>query len=261
MKTPLKLSIPNRCHENWSKMTPTEKGRFCSICKKNVYDFTKASDLEIITAFNENENLCGRFKTSQLNRDLLTHQQKRSFWLMTATSVIALLGLGNYTAKAQGGARPIPAGHDVCSSNVNVIAIIKPQMILLNTNQHVSEDSTITIIDPSNSLELLTAEENQICSGSLYNIHQAPLPNMYVKNERTGIVAKTDSIGRFSLSVKKDDVLFCSDNENFDVKNKDFYISDEGIISKKVNISAAVYYVELSIHKKEENELEENTNE
>ncbi len=67
----MKLTIPTPCHENWNRMSPAEQGRFCSVCSKTVKDFTAVPDEEIVDAFSQNsENVCGRFKTSQLNRDL-----------------------------------------------------------------------------------------------------------------------------------------------------------------------------------------------
>ena len=67
----MKITIPKPCHENWEMMTPEEKGRFCSVCSKTVYDFTALSDQELINAFSDQEeNVCGRFNEFQLNRDL-----------------------------------------------------------------------------------------------------------------------------------------------------------------------------------------------
>jgi len=67
----MKLSIPKPCHENWDTMAPDEKGKFCAVCTKTVRDFTAAADDEIIEAFSgTEENTCGNFKASQLNRDL-----------------------------------------------------------------------------------------------------------------------------------------------------------------------------------------------
>lgn len=67
----MKITIPKPCHENWEMMTPEEKGRFCSVCSKTVYDFTALSDQELINAFpDQEENVCGRFNEFQLNRDL-----------------------------------------------------------------------------------------------------------------------------------------------------------------------------------------------
>lgn len=67
----MKITIPKPCHENWEMMAPEEKGRFCSVCSKTVYDFTALSDQELINAFSDQEeNVCGRFNEFQLNRDL-----------------------------------------------------------------------------------------------------------------------------------------------------------------------------------------------
>ena len=64
----LNLSIPKPCHENWDKMLPDEKGKFCQSCAKTVFDFTKSSTDEIASIFEKNkaEKICGRFRTAQL---------------------------------------------------------------------------------------------------------------------------------------------------------------------------------------------------
>jgi len=61
-----KIEIPKPCNENWNKMTPTEKGVFCSSCQKEVLDFTKKSNNELASFLDENKNICGKFKPSQL---------------------------------------------------------------------------------------------------------------------------------------------------------------------------------------------------
>lgn len=64
-----KLTIPEPCTENWNKMTPNENGRFCLSCSKTVVDFTEmlADEVQHFFIQNQNQNICGRFKNSQLN--------------------------------------------------------------------------------------------------------------------------------------------------------------------------------------------------
>ena len=63
----LHIAIPQPCHEDWNKMTPTEQGAFCDVCSKCVVDFTRFSDAELLAYFsNAPKNLCGRFGKKQL---------------------------------------------------------------------------------------------------------------------------------------------------------------------------------------------------
>ncbi len=65
----MKINIPEPCHEDWAKMTPNEKGRFCGNCKKTVVDFTNFSADDIQNYFTKHygQKVCGRFKNQQLN--------------------------------------------------------------------------------------------------------------------------------------------------------------------------------------------------
>lgn len=69
MESKYKISIPKPCHEDWNQMTTDATGKFCNSCAKSVVDFTKMNATEIQNYFIENQgqNVCGRFKTQQLD--------------------------------------------------------------------------------------------------------------------------------------------------------------------------------------------------
>lgn len=88
----MKITIPTPCHENWNGMTPGEKGRFCSVCSKTVRDFTESSDQEVMKAFSRPEdNICGRFNESQLNRNL-QYSSVNSIFVKFAAGVMLTAG-------------------------------------------------------------------------------------------------------------------------------------------------------------------------
>lgn len=101
MSKKVNISIPKPCHENWEAMTPEEQGRFCSVCSKTVIDFTKASDKEIIEHLNKDATTCGRFVSSQLNRDLIVPKEKSSYWILASATLFSFLGIGSQTAYSQ----------------------------------------------------------------------------------------------------------------------------------------------------------------
>lgn len=72
MAKTIELSVPEPCHENWNDMTPTEKGRFCAACQKDVVDFTNMGQAELVAFFRKKTsgNVCGRFYEDQLNNPM-----------------------------------------------------------------------------------------------------------------------------------------------------------------------------------------------
>jgi hypothetical protein len=68
----LLLSIPQPCHEAWDAMTPTDKGKFCASCAKEVIDFSAMTDTQLMGYFAklQTANVCGRVHGDQLNRTL-----------------------------------------------------------------------------------------------------------------------------------------------------------------------------------------------
>jgi len=101
MKKSITIKIPEPCHEDWNKMTPTEKGKFCNNCSKEVYDFTNMSDEALVKHLAENKNLCGRFKKTQLDREVKLARKSRNSFAPYAASVLLPMAILS-TSQLQG---------------------------------------------------------------------------------------------------------------------------------------------------------------
>jgi hypothetical protein len=92
------IKIPNPCHEDWNRMTEREKGRFCSSCSKTVIDMSILTDNEIISNVKSDKDICGRFKSNQLNRDIkpqIPYAFNKTGWTIAASLFIGLSLLGS----------------------------------------------------------------------------------------------------------------------------------------------------------------------
>ncbi len=74
-------------------MSPTDKGRFCSLCSNTVIDFTTLSDSEIIQIVeNTSGKLCGRLAERHLNRVFKPNQHARNSWLYKILASLLIVG-------------------------------------------------------------------------------------------------------------------------------------------------------------------------
>ncbi len=97
----MSIRIPDPCSEDWSKMTPTEKGAFCNKCAKEVIDFRVKTPSEIKSIlqqeFQAGASVCGRIRQSQL--DTLNdsgfnwQSEKQHFQTIWMLSIVAVFGL------------------------------------------------------------------------------------------------------------------------------------------------------------------------
>jgi len=93
MKKSIIIKIPEPCHEDWAKMTATEKGKFCNICTKEVIDLTSKNDEELVKILTKSKDTCGRVKTSQLNREVSLERKSRQSLAPLAASMLLPLTL------------------------------------------------------------------------------------------------------------------------------------------------------------------------
>lgn len=67
MNKDITVSIKNPCSEKFDGFKATKDGGFCDVCQREVIDFTKMTDSEIIAYFQSNQKkTCGKFSESQL---------------------------------------------------------------------------------------------------------------------------------------------------------------------------------------------------
>ncbi len=103
----IQLNIPEPCHQDWQQMTPTEQGRFCNACAKQVVDFSMMTDTQVLNYFlnKKDEKVCGRAYPDQLGRMITKPKEpkKRLFWYWNYITMVFLFFSKTNSAKAQVG--------------------------------------------------------------------------------------------------------------------------------------------------------------
>lgn len=94
------ITLPTPCNEDFSKMTATEKGRFCMKCSTDTYDFRQMNNHEINRIIAENNGqLCGQFyhhQLNELNNEFKTWQ-KSSLKTLQHKFILALIMVFGFT--------------------------------------------------------------------------------------------------------------------------------------------------------------------
>jgi hypothetical protein len=183
---PFQLSIPEPCHQSWQQMTPTEQGRFCKSCAKEVVDFSTMTDKEVLNYFVElkDKNVCGRALPSQLERAITMPAApvKKRFWYLNYMALFFL-----FFSKAS-----------------NTKAQTKGKISIANTN-----------IQPGNllpqSLQIQTAENTslkRIIAGKIMDANGKGIPFATVHVKGSNVKVITDQYGVYSIKVNTErDVL------------------------------------------------------
>jgi len=135
---PIKINIPESCHEDWNAMTHNGCGRFCASCQKTVIDFTIMTDAEILNTLKNATNLCGRFLPDQLNRPIVLPQYRQSFPFRQKI-VAGLLALQAFTVEsfAQGKKKALTTVHHK-KADASQKRIIKGRLLDFETQKPVA---------------------------------------------------------------------------------------------------------------------------
>jgi hypothetical protein len=94
MKTPPHIKMKFICNQDWDMMKITESGRFCNLCKQEVFDFSKKTIAEINLIKEQKGQLCGNFRIDQVEQGLklikFPSNKKAKYWFATLTTFIGL---------------------------------------------------------------------------------------------------------------------------------------------------------------------------
>jgi hypothetical protein len=146
----MKISIPQPCSEDWTKMTPTEQGAFCKKCALEVTDFTDKSSLEIKSILTQKiqskQRVCGHIENRQMvefNDEFIPwksdHESFRAIW---AFSLVAVFGMTLFS----------------CQSTFSKEVVEKMKT---NTEMMLEEEKdTLDIAKLNDSIQLLNTEDS-----------------------------------------------------------------------------------------------------
>lgn len=212
MSKRISLSIENPCHEQWSDFTPTANGGFCSSCSKNVVDFTKMSDAEVLAFFtNKPANTCGRLRTDQL----------KSYSFQTAPTFNPGLTL------LKAGFLSLMFALVAKESSANVI----PQAA---SSVYIEETAYLQIDGQR------IAVEERIVKGVVRDDDNQPMAgvSIYLKGSTDGTVTDADGKFEFPRKLKEGDVLMVS---FIGYKTMEYTITAETVDAIEITLSAAYY--------------------
>ncbi len=189
MKHPkIMISIPEPCQEDWNEMTPTQKGKFCGVCTKEVVDFTVSSDENIVKHFQKNDNVCGRFLTSQLDPKLIVDRKQRNHWLSYAASFLLPITLFSQEIKKD-------------TKNT-------PKTEQTNTGTYTSLN--IGSLHKKGEVAKKTKKDAITVNGIISDESGLPLPGATIKIKGTNTGTTTDFDGNYNIVTKINDVLIAS---------------------------------------------------
>ncbi|RMB57658.1 hypothetical protein EAX61_11135 [Dokdonia sinensis] len=185
MKNSIKITIADPCHEDWTQMTPQEKGRHCDSCDKLVIDFSQTTDEQLYKRVQRGGKICGRFKPEQLDREITLSRKRKNPFLDYAATLL------------------IPAAI-FSTQNINASNVSKSPQIETSSYKSLNISSLNrtqkNVVAESNSETLLTIK------GTVSDSH-GPLSGAIVTVKGTDRFVKTDENGNYKIDIRKGDTL------------------------------------------------------
>ncbi|SDT07796.1 CarboxypepD_reg-like domain-containing protein [Maribacter dokdonensis] len=218
MKSTLTITVKEPCKEKFSNFSTTEKGGFCQSCEKEVIDFTKFSDKELVRYLGTTKKkTCGMFKASQLKT-----YETNSLHVMNSSMIhkgIAMMGFSLFA---------------ICATEVKG----QESASIQSPTEVVSTD----IMGDISYVE--TIQEKHTVTGTIVDEANEPLPGVNVVLKGTAIGTQTDFDGNFEFpqQLVENDVLVFS---FIGYETKTYKVKANENANINLNISFDTYDVEL----------------
>ncbi len=212
MAKQLQLTIPEPCHEGWDKMTPSEKGRFCDSCQKQVIDFSVMSDRQMAEFFKKppKGSVCGHFTTDQLDRSIDIPKKRipwvRYFFQITLPAFLLSIKASAQKTPAKAKTSSTKKVTPTCSPiimgdiDVDYTVVVKPAQKDTVINPPVQPIRYDNMVDGMVSFAYLRPLP---VNGKIINEKGEPLPGATIMIKGTKIGMAAGPQGEFSLKPKE----------------------------------------------------------
>lgn len=257
----IKLTIPEPCHEDWAKMTPTEQGKFCGSCQKEVFDMTSTSEDEAVNKIhNSKGELCVRIPNQFLNKKIELHAAGFGKYgkLGTAGAIITAAAFTPIISDTNTDLSELAKKNSI---QINAIQPIQVSGTVVNENGDIIQNVQITI-EQNNHRATLTSLANGRFS---FQLDPMKIKNgtAKIKLEKAGFLTQEKEItldgnhlnGKFVMNINPDAIKICALNvEDITPLIKEEYaltlgqvaIKEEMIVTEErhyVTAGAMVHYV------------------
>ena len=217
MKKSTYIHIEEPCHENWSTMSPEEKGRFCHSCSKTVTDFSMMSDYQILKYLSTASGpVCGRFAPDQVNRSISrpATPAKKTIWAYLLSMFLPILASSNISAQRKSPAtqnteqhisgRPakIPVYVPVTSGDIDDSTSLKKDTQKgkedIERGEVVIKDAIMGLIveyDKAKPADTVTTMVTRVTKNELFKVY----PNPAVRGKKLSI--QVTKAGRYTIQL------------------------------------------------------------
>ncbi|MEP6466056.1 MAG: carboxypeptidase-like regulatory domain-containing protein [Parafilimonas sp.] len=221
MQKQTSLYIPKPCHADWNKMTPTQQGKFCGTCNKQVVDFSLMSDNQILNFLsNQSGKLCGRFDAEQLQRPLVETKikKKKSWWMALTLPLLFLFDRSNAQNRKVVGdtTYTVPSKQEIKQILIGKVAVPRPQQ----------SNSSLTGVISTGYLNLV------VIKGKVLDENNEVVPFATIKQKETENAVVADADGNFSIIIEKSntDIILTSSAIGLETTDQKINFSQDSII-------------------------------
>ncbi|MBS1611522.1 MAG: carboxypeptidase-like regulatory domain-containing protein [Bacteroidetes bacterium] len=194
-KTTLQVSIPKPCHEDWAKMTPTQCGAFCQACQKEVVDFSRMSEAEIVDRLSKaSGKVCGRIPATMLNRELVKHEPDLAWysWKKWAVAAGVLLGAGS--------AKGNTYSDTITKPKIDTV-VLEPVIVAESCNDAPRViGMLVERVEPIKVLQPLSKKDTITVRGRITDINNEPVDMAFIIIDTT-TYTYTDIDGYYALAI------------------------------------------------------------